>query len=148
MIRMTVASRRWCAGTLVLLNHSALAQEATTALGSAPSTFTTLLQVVLALALVMAAIAVAAFAMRRYMPAARGVGGFMKVIGGVMVGPKERVVVVELGDTWLVLGVTNTQVNMLHSIPKPAGGAAELVKPGDEHAFSAWLGKAIKRNSV
>lgn len=139
----------WASCALALLSLHAIAVEpAPTALGPAPSTFTTMLQVVLALALVMAAIGVAAWAMRRYMPAARGVGGMMKVVGGVMVGPKERVVIVELGDTWLVLGVTPNQVNTLHSLPRPAGGVTEVMKAGEEHAFSQWLGKAIKRNSV
>ncbi len=36
-----------------------------------------------------------------------------------MVGPRERVVVVEVGDTWIVLGVTATHVNALHTLARP-----------------------------
>jgi flagellar protein FliO/FliZ len=38
-----------------------------------------------------------------------GAGG-LKVVGGVLVGPKERVVVVEFGDSWLLLGVSAAKV--------------------------------------
>lgn len=87
------------------------------------STFATLLQVVLALAVVLAAIAGAAWLMRRAVPAIGG-GGTVRVVGGTMVGPRERVVVVEVGETWLVLGVTATNVNALHTLPRPPGAGA------------------------
>ncbi|CDL85327.1 flagellar biosynthetic protein FliO [Xenorhabdus szentirmaii] len=38
-------------------------------------------------------------------------------------GPKERVVVVEIEDNWLVLGVTAQQINMLHQMPAPLESA-------------------------
>jgi flagellar protein FliO/FliZ len=43
------------------------------------------------------------------------------VVGGVMLGPRERLVVVEVGDTWLLLGVGGGQVNILHTLPRPSG---------------------------
>ena len=39
--------------------------------------------------------------------------GAIKVIGGVAVGQRERVVVVEVGGTWLVVGVAPGQVRAL-----------------------------------
>jgi flagellar protein FliO/FliZ len=111
----------------------------------ASSTFGTLAQVVFGLAVVMGAIALTAWLARRYMPAVRGVGGLVKVVGGVMVGPKERVVVVEVGDTWLVLGVTAQQVNTLHSLPRPAGTAADASARSSESEFSSWLGRALNK---
>ena len=41
--------------------------------------------------------------LRRFGPAQMGPGGVMRVIGGVMIGPRERLVLVEVNDTWLVL---------------------------------------------
>ena len=111
----------------------------------ASSTFGTLAQVVFGLAVVMGAIALTAWLARRYMPAVRGVGGLVKVVGGVMVGPKERVVVVEVGDTWLVLGVTAQQVNTLHSLPRPAGTVAAASTRSSESEFSSWLGRALNK---
>ena len=43
--------------------------------------------------------------------------GLVKVLGGVSLGARERVVVIEIEDTRLVLGVTPGQVHTLHVLP-------------------------------
>ena len=48
-------------------------------------------------------------------------GGLVKTIGGASLGGKERVAVVEIGDTWLVLGAAPGNVRLLHTMP--AGSA-------------------------
>jgi flagellar protein FliO/FliZ len=78
-----------------------------------------LLQVAFALAVVLAAIVVFGWLLRRWMPGHSSAGGLLRVVAGVMVGPKERLVLVELGDTWLLLGVATSSVSLLHSMPKP-----------------------------
>lgn len=44
-----------------------------------------------------------------------------RLVGALAVGPQQRVVTVEVGPpgarTWLVLGVTQQSVNLLHSLP-------------------------------
>ena len=42
----------------------------------------------------------------------------LKVVAATAVGPRERVVVVEVGETWLVLGVAPGQVRALHTLPR------------------------------
>lgn len=103
------------------------------------SAFGTFLQVAAALAVVLAAIAGAAWLMRRALPRA-GATGTVRVVGGTMVGPRERVVVVEVADTWLVLGVTSTQVNALHTLTRPPAGVAVDPPP----AFSSLLSRLRK----
>jgi len=49
-----------------------------------------------------------------------GGGRLVKVVSSAMVGQRERVVVVEVGSTWLVLGVAAGQVRALHSMPAEA----------------------------
>jgi flagellar protein FliO/FliZ len=44
----------------------------------------------------------------------------MKVLGGVAVGPRERLVLVEVGETWLIVGVAQGQVNAVHTMTRPA----------------------------
>jgi flagellar protein FliO/FliZ len=61
-----------------------------------------------------------AWAARRFGLQRLGGGQFVKVVSSAMVGQRERVVVVEVGATWLVLGVTSSQVNTLHSMPAQA----------------------------
>ena len=50
-------------------------------------------------------------------------GGFYKVLATSALGPSEKIVLVEIGDTWLVLGMTSNGINTLHSMP---AGSIEL----------------------
>lgn len=78
-----------------------------------------LLQVLLGLGLVLAAIAGTAWLLRRFTPGRIAASGSLRVVGGVAVGPKERVVLVDVGDTRLVLGVAPGHVSTLHQMPRP-----------------------------
>lgn len=100
-----------------------------------------LAQVVLALLVVLGAIGLFAWLMRRFVPGQAGAGGLLKVIGGVMVGPRERLVVVEVGDTWLLLGVAASSVNLVHTMPKPS---AVQTGPAEQRAFARLLGQVLK----
>lgn len=113
---------------------------------SPPGTLSTVLQVLLGLGVVMAAIGGAAWLARRYVPGAAHGAGPVKVVGAVMVGPKERVVVVEVEDDWVVLGVTATQVNALHTLARPARSSADAGRdavaprfPPPGSALARWL---------
>jgi flagellar protein FliO/FliZ len=77
-----------------------------------------LLQAGLGLALVLALIFGCAWVARRFgLLQQGGSGRLIKVVSSAMVGQRERVVVVEVGSTWLVLGVAAGQVRALHSMP-------------------------------
>lgn len=122
------------------------AQSAIPAPMVSPVSFGGMLQVLLGLGLVLAAVAGSAWLLRRFSPGQIGAGGAVKVIGGVALGPKERLVLVEIGETWLVLGVAPGQVNTLHTLAKPEGGAfvADVQSGGGEHSFSVWLKQAMQ----
>jgi flagellar protein FliO/FliZ len=76
-----------------------------------------LLQAALGLALVLALIFLCAWAARRFGLQQFGSGQLLKVVSSAMVGQRERVVVVEIGSSWLVLGVAAGQVRALHTMP-------------------------------
>jgi flagellar protein FliO/FliZ len=78
--------------------------------------------VLLSLILILGLFMLAAWLFKRYLPQV-GKAGPVKVVGATLVGPRERVVVVEVEDTWLVLGVGGGQVRTLHTLPKPGGNA-------------------------
>lgn len=80
-----------------------------------------LFQGLLGLAVVLAALMGFFWLLRRFSPGQAGAQGVVKVVGGVMLGPRERLVVVEVGETWLFLGVGGGQVTRLHEMPRPAG---------------------------
>jgi flagellar protein FliO/FliZ len=87
---------------------------------SAGSTVTSAgaLQAILGFAAVLVVMAALAWLVRRF-----GLGRTMnnspvKIVGGVSVGGRERVLVVEAGDQWIVLGVAPGRVNALTTIPR------------------------------
>jgi len=67
----------------------------------------------------------------------------MKVVGGLSIGTRERVMVVEIGDHWLILGVTPSQINTLATMPKQE--LPEGVEDAASPPFAAWLKKTIDR---
>lgn len=95
---------------------------------AAPGTATSMLTVLLSLVLILGGFALVAWLARRYLPGIGGQGG-VRVVGATMVGPRERVVVVEVEDVRLVLGVGGGHVRLLHTLPRVdkevgTGGAA------------------------
>lgn len=85
------------------------------------STMGALFQGLLGLVIVLGALAVFFWFLRRFSPGQTGAQGVVKVVGGVMLGPRERLLVVEVGETWLLLGVGGGQINALHTLPRPPG---------------------------
>lgn len=79
-----------------------------------------LLQSLAGLAVVLALILGAAWLARRMTPGASPDNALARTVGAVAVGPKERLVVVEIGDAWLVLGVAPGRVNALATLPRSA----------------------------
>ncbi|MFM9912918.1 MAG: flagellar biosynthetic protein FliO [Methylophilaceae bacterium] len=73
----------------------------------------------LALGLVLALIMGMAWLLRRLAPGQVGNAGGLRVVSAVAVGAKERVVLVDVGNTRLVLGVAAGQVTCLHQMPRP-----------------------------
>lgn len=106
------------------------------------------LQVLLGLAIVLGMVFAAAWAIRRFNPNASSGGGIVRIVGGASVGNRERVLVVEVADTWLVVGVAPGRVSPLHSLPRPPDTApATLALTSPAAGFAAWLRQTMdKRN--
>lgn len=98
------------AGALLLIPSPALA---------APDTAGSMLTVLLSLGLILGGFVAVAWLARRYLPG-MGAPGAVKVVGTTSVGTRERVVVVEVDNTWLLLGVGGGNVRLLHTLPRPA----------------------------
>lgn len=113
---------------------------------TAPTPLSSMLQMVLGLALVLALIVAMAWLFRRFAGGMMAGNGRVRVIGGTLIGQRERVVIVEVEGEWLVLGVTPHAVNLLTRQPRPddAPSAAAAV-PAEP--FSRWLKTALDRAS-
>lgn len=125
-------------GTARLLSAVAwLPGWASAADGLQTSTWGALLQALLALLVVLAALFAFLWLLRRISPVQTGAQGAVRVVGGVMLGTRERLVIVEVADQWLLIGVAAGQVNHLHTMPRPAGYSA----PASNEAPAGFVGK-------
>jgi flagellar protein FliO/FliZ len=102
-----------------------------------------MLQVALGLVLVLGLILGAGWVMRRINPGARS-GSLIKVISAASVGQRERVVLIEMSGSWLLLGVAPGQVNLLQSLPKPPNSVEEAGQGSS--SFIDRLKEATKRH--
>lgn len=89
-----------------------------------------LAQLFLGLMLVLALIAVSAWLLRRFNRLHGAVGGGLKVIGGLSMGTRERLVLVQVGDTQLLIGVAPGRVQTLHVLEQPIETGAAETAPG------------------
>lgn len=71
------------------------------------------------LLLVVILIFVAAWLVRRMGNVGIGNRGVIKFLGSLAVGQRERVVLIQVGDTQLLLGVAQGQVNTLYKLEQP-----------------------------
>lgn len=94
------------------------------------------LQAAFGMAMVLGLIFLCAWAARRFGLQRFATGNVVKVVSSSSLGQRERVVVVEIDGTWLVLGVTASQIQTLHTLPAKPGptntathAAASLATP-------------------
>jgi flagellar protein FliO/FliZ len=107
-----------CWYSLFPMISTSIAADATPVVAAGPS-FVSLLQVMFGLGVVLAAIAGSAWLLKRLGPGQVAAAGALRVVGGVAIGHKERVVLVDVGDTRLVLGVAPGHITTLHQMPRP-----------------------------
>lgn len=77
-----------------------------------------LFQVLLVLFLVLALMVGAAWVLKKFNARGTTPGSTIRIVGGVAVGSRERIMVVEVADQWIVVGVTSGSINALSSMPK------------------------------
>ncbi len=100
----------------------------------------TYLQATLALLLIVGLLFAATWAARKVSGGKMFGQGNMRVISGIALGPKERIVLVEVEDNWLVIGIVPGQIRTLHTLPK---GTSTTPAGAQGPAFGDWL-KAIR----
>jgi flagellar protein FliO/FliZ len=113
--------RKFLTGFIGLSSMSAMATAAVMpAAQAAPaiSTAGSLLQVFIGLIAVLLLIAATAWAAKRLGVTRGSAFNLLRVISSTSVGTRERVVVIEIGESWLVVGVAPGSVNALMTLPK------------------------------
>lgn len=123
---------------LLLAATPAAAETVTPELGS------TLIQLVGGLSVVIVLLLGSLWLIKR-LSGPRGGASGLKVLGAAPVGPRERVVLVELADQVLVLGVTQSSVNTLHTLPVETFRQHSPTQTTGTPDFQGWLAKALER---
>ncbi len=113
-----------------------------------PDLAASLIQMVFGLAVVIALLLACLWAIRR-LSAPRGGSAAIKVLGAAAVGPRERVVLVALGEKVLVLGVAPGNIRTLHVMPADELPAVDPARAGaGGKDFSGWLKQAMERRNA
>jgi len=107
-----------------------------------------ILQIIFSLLLVLAAIVLVAWMLKRMNVAQHSSGNLLKVLGGVSVGQRERVVLVEIEDTWLVVGVGPGQIRTLHTLPKSVLSEGKSPTTLQGPPFNTWLKRFIEKRDA
>lgn len=106
------------------------------------SPLATLGKLALALIIVLAVFWIFARVMRQVQNIQGDMHQALRIIGALSVGQRERVVVVQVGEEQLVLGVTSNQINTLHVLQEPLSSGSNQTQSSD---FRAKLSAALKR---
>ncbi|AOY94742.1 flagellar biosynthetic protein FliO [Cupriavidus sp. USMAA2-4] len=119
------------------------ASEATAHAGSGAAA--SLAQLGLGLFCVIALILALAWFARRSGLVRQGQAGVMRTIGSAMLGARQRLVLVEVGDTWLVLGVSPGEIRTLHTLPAQRAEAARA-ETTSASSFTEKLLRSMQEN--
>jgi flagellar protein FliO/FliZ len=104
-----------------------------------------LLQVVGALMLVIIVLLGCAWVLKNHGP--RNLLGRVpvRVVGGVNIGGRERVLVIEVADQWIVIGATPSQITPITTLPRQ-NMAEDNEVPGKQ--FSVWLKQMMEKRNA
>jgi flagellar protein FliO/FliZ len=105
---------------------------------------TQLFQVALVLVLILLLIVTLAWLMRRFGNLPASGNSAIRTLAGVSLGQRERVVLIEVGKTQLLLGVAPGRVQTLHVLDQPV----ELPEAGSGERFAERLATALKRRGA
>ncbi|MEE9423243.1 MAG: flagellar biosynthetic protein FliO [Gammaproteobacteria bacterium] len=109
--------------------------------GSDPLAFSSLVQLTLGMLTVLAIIIGLAWILKRSGRFQITAGGGLKILGGLSMGARERVVLLQVGETQLLVGVSPGSVKTLHVLDKPLvqGNETNTIGSGFAQQLSSML---------
>lgn len=113
---------------------------------NAPLSTSYLLQFCLGLILVLATVMLLAWLLRR-LHQHSPMGGALRLLGVLSLGTRERIMLIQVGETQLLLGVTPGHIQTLHRLTKPLVGLAEDSDRIQRGAFPRLMESAFKRSA-
>ena len=133
---------RWSSGlSAALITTTALGAADAVPVRSPSVDAGSVLQVFLGLVVVLVVIGAVAWLLRHVLRLQPTMSGQLRILGGLSMGARERVVLLKVGETQLLLGVAPGRVHTLHVLDRP------LAEPTHEtrlpRGFAGQLGRAL-----
>ena len=116
-----------------------------------PSAGGSLLQTTFSLLLVLAILVGLAWLLKRYGPKSVTGSANVKLVGALSVGARERILVVEVGEQWIVVGASPGRMNALATLPRQETGIdLTAAAPGQalpSANFAEWFKQTIEKRN-
>ncbi len=120
------------------------AETASAAATVAPFDTGNVLRIFIGLMVVVIAIVAIAWGLRRWGNFRVSSQGELQIIGGLSMGPRERLVLVQVGDEQLLLGVAPGRIQTLHKLERPVPVSSETA---GRESFAERLRTAVKQRA-
>ncbi len=91
------------------------------------------------LILVVVVIFALAWLVKKFNLAQQSQGGLIKIVAGVSIGTRDRIVLLQVGEEQILVGLTPGRIEKLHTLAEP------LAIPGESPAASASFAEKINR---
>lgn len=114
--------------------------------GQDPLAMTSLWQLTLGMLMVLGLIVGIAWLLKRTGRFQLAAGGGLRILGGLSMGARERVVLLQVGDTQLLVGVAPGRVQTLHVLDRPLHSARDDAVTG--RGFAEQLGRFLKKEKA
>lgn len=119
---------RYLALVLLMVSGSVLAQGVPEA--ESPMSSEYLLRLVLGLAVIVGLIFLLARFLARFNMAQGGSSGVLKIIAGMPTGARDRIVLLQVGEEQILIGLTPGRIEKLHTLAVPVESNEETVVSG------------------
>lgn len=131
----------FCLLLFVILPTLAIADDTKAEVGKRVGDNLNASSMILSLLMVLAIIVVSAMLLKK-LNFHQGHSSELKIITSLHLSAKEKVVVIQVADKQLLLGVTNQQINLLQTLDEPLN-----IKPLANQQLAATIGKLLKKQS-
>lgn len=131
--------------SLLLASGHVFAQEETIEVGKHANPNLDAMSMIVSLLMVLALIILSAWVLKKFNIANKSVSG-MQVIATLPLGHKEKIVVVQVAEEQLLLGVSGQQVNLIKVLDKPLEVGAPLTADFGQ-TINRFMAKKNKSNS-
>ena len=121
------------------------AEEKTVEVGKYVNPSTDATTMILSLLIVLMVVVASAYLLKKFQVTTQKSHQHLKVVTSLHVGTKERVVIVQVADKQLVLGVTANQITLLDTLDCPLEPTKSTSEPFDK-SIVTMLKNSIKKN--